>query len=840
MLFQQQPVHALEILIDNDQTGFTRSGFAATSNAGNEEHYGSNYRYDGDSVAGGSQWAKWTPSISTAGTYKIYMKWSSFTNRPTNAPVEISYNGGISVRHLTVDQRLEAKEWFYLGDYELKAGTGNYVKITDAGTGATIADAVKFEYVAETAITIDNDATGFTRSGFDTVSTGGNEEHLGANYRQDGSEASGGSQWAQWTPAITTAGNYKVYMKWSSFANRPDAAPVQVGYNGGTQTFNTTVNQQQDGSNWNYLGDFQLAAGSGNYVRITDADSGYTVADAVKFVYSPWDYTDDFEDESIGGNPSHWIEKNTLNRWSVVSHEGGKVYKHTPASGSVQSWLHVFERNVEFAARFKVLSHSSENAKIRLSLRYNDEEAQIYAGYDFVNSKWHIKERRGDEFEWVTLAESAAETLSLNTWYTIKAVTENNQVKLYVNDMRKPKLTTNASQHQSPGRVALSALGTEAYFDQVRLKLNSGQGRVNDGVLEYTIGDTDAMSREGASIVEKLNGDLVMLHRKEIFLSTNEGQTFEPTTSLPWPSNGHGHHSLLRLQSGKLLDMVAEYNIVKPKFDSPLRFRAKMSSDDGATWTDGGLTWTGYREGVPGESVAIVMNDKLTQMADGRIFFVVGIREDNGTTVTGHKSEVYYSDDEGATWHESANDTDSVTSLIRYVEGKVIATADGKLRLYTPWNEADSVRYSVSTDNGVTWAGDLPMSGMKNSRSSFALIQDPYASTRTYYMVWVYNDKNDSELVFLPRSRLALARSYDGINWEYMMDVERWISPDRADGRAITQILDPSLTATQDYLYVTIGRSEKIGDSAHNFQKLRVYRIDKSKMSVYEAWPTEY
>ncbi|TNJ66091.1 hypothetical protein FE784_11770 [Paenibacillus hemerocallicola] len=838
---QQQSAHASEIIVDNDQAGFTRSEFAATSNAGNKEHYGSNYRYDGDTVAGGSQWAKWTPTIGTAGTYKIYMKWSSHTNRPQAAPIEISYNGGASVRQMTVDQRMEADNWHYLGEYELKAGTGNYVKITDASAGATIADAVKFAYVEETAITIDNDTAGFTRNGFDTVSSGGNGEQLGVNYRQDGSEASGGSQWAQWTPAVTAAGNYKVYMKWSSFANRPDAAPVQVVYNGGAQTFNTTVNQQLDGSNWHYLGDFQLAAGSGNYVRVTDADSGYTVADAVKFVYSPWDYADDFEDESIGSNPSHWIEKHTLNRWSVVSHEGSHVYKHTPAAESTHSWLHVFERDVEFSARFKVLSHNPENAKIRLSVRYNDEEAQIYAGYDFVNAKWHIKERRGEDFEWVTLAESAAETLSLNTWYTIKAVTENNQVQLYVNDMRKPKLTTAASRHQSPGRVALSALGTEVYFDQVRLKLNSGQGRLNDGVLEYTLGSEGDMSREGASIVEKLNGDLVLLHRKETFLSTDDGQTFQPTTSIPWPKNGHSHYSVIRLQSGKLLNMVAEYNMPNPKFDSPLRFRAKLSSDDGATWTNGGLTWTAYREGVLGESEAIVMNDKLTQMPDGRIFFVVGIREDDGTKVIGHKSEVYYSDDEGATWHQSVNDTDSVTSLVRYAEGKVIATADGKLRLYTPWNEADSVRYSVSTDNGVTWAGDYPLSSMKNSRSSFAVIQDPYASTLTYYMVWVYNDKNDYDIVFLPRSRLALARSYDGINWEYMMDVERWISPDRTDGRAITQILDPSLTATQDYLYVTIGRSEKIDESTgHNFQRLRVYRIDKSKLFAYEAWPTEY
>ncbi|WP_158640573.1 hypothetical protein [Anseongella ginsenosidimutans] len=107
-------------------------------------------------------------------------------------------------------------------------------------------------------------------------------------------------------------------------------------------------------------------------------------------------------------------------------------------------------------------------------------------------------------------------------------------------------------------------------------------------------------------------------------------------------------------------------------------------------------------------------------------------------------------------------------------------------------------------------------------------------------MVWVFNNTFDTDIVFLPRSRLGLARSYDGIHWEYMMDVERWISPARKDRRVITQILDPSLTATDKYLYVTIGRSDRAGESGHNHQRLRFYRIEKSRLEPYPAWPTEF
>src|SRR3546814_15316163 len=93
--------------------------------------------------------------------------------------------------------------------------------------------------------------------------------------------------------------------------------------------------------------------------------------------------------------------------------------------------------------------------------------------------------------------------------------------------------------------------------DLVVLNLRSGQGRVNEGVLEYTIGDDDRF-REGASIVEKSNGDLLLLHRSEEFHSSDRGQTFSGPYPFSWPKNAHGHHSVLRLQSGRLLNMVAE------------------------------------------------------------------------------------------------------------------------------------------------------------------------------------------------------------------------------------------------------------------------------------------
>lgn len=548
-------------------------------------------------------------------------------------------------------------------------------------------------------------------------------------------------------------------------------------------------------------------------------------------------YVDDFEDEKEDSSPSHWIENNKNDYWSVVNEsDTNKVYRVKNNAALTYSWLHVFEKNVTFDVRFKLVDFSEKESSLRFAVRFNEEEALVYVGYDFSTSKWYIAERQGKEFEWVVHTEKKLNPLKAGVWHHIRVLSNNETVTVYIDDISRPKLWATDIKHQSPGRVALAASKATVDFDDVMLNLRSGQGRVNEGVLEYTVGDDDQF-REGASIVEKSNGDLLLLHRAEEFYSSDHGQTFTGPHPFSWPPNKHGHHSVLRLQSGKLLNMVAEH---ENESSRPLRFRAKLSSDDGATWANGGVTWEAYREGLPGESEVIVMNDKLTQIPSGRVFFVVPARKNDGKSVVGHKTEIYYSDDEGETWHQSQNDSDDFTELARYAEGKVIQTSDGTLRLYTPWNNAHSIRYSESHDNGVTWKGDIALDQFRNSRSSFALIEDTYADKTTFYMVWVYNNSEDTDIVFLPRSRLGLARSYDGIHWEYMMDVERWISPAKKNRRIITQILDPSLTATDKYLYVTIGRSDRAADNGHNHQRLRLYRIEKAKLRAYDTWPTEF
>lgn len=137
----------LQILIDNTDAGCTFDTPWASSVyvAG---YVGADYTQDGSVNADPAKWAKWTPTITEPGSYKVYMNWAEGGGRPTNAPVEIQHADSIS--HTTIDQTKNGGVWNYLGTYRFQAGNAGYVKLLASAVGSTIADAVLFEKIGST------------------------------------------------------------------------------------------------------------------------------------------------------------------------------------------------------------------------------------------------------------------------------------------------------------------------------------------------------------------------------------------------------------------------------------------------------------------------------------------------------------------------------------------------------------------------------------------------------------------------------------------------------------------------------------------------------------------
>jgi len=143
-----------KMIIDNLDAGCTFDS-TWTSSKYNPGFYGTDYTNDGTGTADSARWVKWTPAITKAGKYRIYMRWTSGTNRPDAAPVEIQHADSIS--HTTVNQ-INTKYngiWYYLGEYKLNTGTNNYVKLLASDAGYTVADAVLFEQMPGSATAID-------------------------------------------------------------------------------------------------------------------------------------------------------------------------------------------------------------------------------------------------------------------------------------------------------------------------------------------------------------------------------------------------------------------------------------------------------------------------------------------------------------------------------------------------------------------------------------------------------------------------------------------------------------------------------------------------------------
>jgi hypothetical protein len=170
-------------------------------------------------------------------------------------------------------------------------------------------------------IIVDNTDAGCTFSSPWTVSSGITGFH-GTNYAYYSSTSS--TTWAKWTPAIPEDGNYRIFMRWAAYSNRPTAAPIEIKHMEGVST--SKVNQTLDGGKWNFLGSYQLNAGSANYVKITCSGGINTIADAVLFEKIPVETAlQDIHDENV----RFWINANSksnnilgsvnLNKNSVVS-----------------------------------------------------------------------------------------------------------------------------------------------------------------------------------------------------------------------------------------------------------------------------------------------------------------------------------------------------------------------------------------------------------------------------------------------------------------------------------------------------------------------------------------
>jgi parallel beta-helix repeat protein len=108
----------------------------------NPQRYGNDVRYHSEGDGTGT--ATWTPVISEDGDYNVYAWWIEGSQRATNAPYTIYYNGGSETVRINQKEPGSGGKWNYLGTYPFAAGTSGYVVLSDGpdANGVVLADAI--------------------------------------------------------------------------------------------------------------------------------------------------------------------------------------------------------------------------------------------------------------------------------------------------------------------------------------------------------------------------------------------------------------------------------------------------------------------------------------------------------------------------------------------------------------------------------------------------------------------------------------------------------------------------------------------------------------------------
>ncbi len=227
---------------------------------------------------------RWTPNITAAQQYDVYVRWSTHPNRTATVPFNVVHSGGTTTK--TFDQRTSGGQWVLHGRYTFAVGKTGYVEISDAN-GLALADGVRFVGTIDTGgangTILDNAAIGVTDTAGGRTFTGTWCKSTGTSpYGADSIYSCGtGQDTYRWTPSIPTAQSYDVYVWWSAHANRSASVPFTVVYSGGTAT--KAFDQRTSGGQWVLHGRYAFAVGKVGYVEVSDA-SGLALADAVRMV----------------------------------------------------------------------------------------------------------------------------------------------------------------------------------------------------------------------------------------------------------------------------------------------------------------------------------------------------------------------------------------------------------------------------------------------------------------------------------------------------------------------------------------------------------------------------
>jgi hypothetical protein len=129
------------VLDNSDTKGVAITG-AWTSSTYEAGFWGTNYIHDANTNKGAKS-VRFTPNLPWRADYRVYLRWTSGSNRATNAPVDIIHANGTN--SVLINETANGSQWVPLGTFPFALGqVGNVVVRNTGTTGFVIVDAVAF------------------------------------------------------------------------------------------------------------------------------------------------------------------------------------------------------------------------------------------------------------------------------------------------------------------------------------------------------------------------------------------------------------------------------------------------------------------------------------------------------------------------------------------------------------------------------------------------------------------------------------------------------------------------------------------------------------------------
>ncbi len=163
---------------------------------------------------------------------------------------------------------------------------------------------------------------------------------------------------ACWTPDVGERGAYAVYVSYKSLPNSSRAAHYTVRHLGGETEF--TVNQRRGGGTWIYLGTFEFAPGTDNFVLLDNrgAENEAVTADAVK----------------VGGGMGK-LERGGKTSGMPASAEGAHYWMQWAGADTTVTRAWPTDYNCDYAARgaWTVMMRKEKDIPIDLALAFHTD-----------------------------------------------------------------------------------------------------------------------------------------------------------------------------------------------------------------------------------------------------------------------------------------------------------------------------------------------------------------------------------------------------------------------------------------------------------------------------------